>query len=176
MIDWEIVKDWAPIIISTAAIIISLVTLYVTHLRGPNIQLADPGDLYSPAKSYLGNEQNIAFLVINLLFVNSGNRSGILYKYDIPKGDLLVDISHEDPTPKKLLPLVITAGEGITITPYLRLAKPGDKEWENVLVNREHVKIEFVYKTSTGFPWNKTKKKKMEIDIHDLKLQAGMES
>lgn len=43
MIDWDVVKDWAPIIISATAILISLVTLYVAHLRGPNIQLADPG-------------------------------------------------------------------------------------------------------------------------------------
>ena len=175
MIDWETIKDWAPILISAIAIIISIITLYVAHLRGPNIQLADPGDLYSPVKSYFGNEQNIAILVINLLFVNSGNRSGILYKYDIPKGDLLVNISHVDPIPKKLLPLVITAGEGFPMPPYLRLAKPGDKEWENVLVNREHIEIEVVYKTSTGFLGNRTKMKKVRIDIHDLKLQAGMD-
>lgn len=49
MIDWETVKDWAPIVISTIAIIMSLVTLYVAHLRGPNIQLADPGGLYLPS-------------------------------------------------------------------------------------------------------------------------------
>lgn len=166
---------WIPIVISAVAVVISLVTLYIAHLRGPNIQLADPGDLYSPARSYFGSEVNIAYLVINLLFVNSGNRSGILYEYGIPKGDLLVNISHEDPTPKERLPLVITAGEGIPITPYIRLAKPGDKKWDSVLRDREHITIEVVYKTSTGFPWNKTKNRELKIDIHELKLQAGMD-
>ena len=80
MIDWEIVKDWAPIIISAIAIIISLATLYVAHLRGPNIRLADSGDRFIPIEEYIRSEGRSAAIRLNLLFMNMGNRSGILFE------------------------------------------------------------------------------------------------
>lgn len=165
--------DWAPIILSAIAIIISLVTLYIAHLRGPSIKLAESGGLYSPVKSYYGSQENTAVLVINLLFVNSGNRSGILFEYGIPKGDLFVNATHEDPAPKKLLPVVITAGQGFQITPYIQIAKPGDESWENVLSNREFVTFAVNYRVSTGFFWNRDKKRELRVNIHELKVQGG---
>lgn len=89
MIDWVWAKDWAPIIISAIAIIISLITLYVAHLRGPNIQFADPREWIKPSYYSFGPGENEGSIDINLLILNAGIRSGILFDINIPNTSII---------------------------------------------------------------------------------------
>jgi hypothetical protein len=167
MIDWETVKDWAPIAIALIAVIVSLVTLYIAHLRGPNIRLADPGDLISPERSTYERNENIATLAINLLVINLGNRSGIVHKLEILKGDLFVQAIYKEHVN---YPFVVHAGQGFHILPVITIAKPADLSWKDTFRNRDYVTIEVTYNVNTGIFWNRSKKSVLKIDIKDLKL------
>lgn len=133
MIDWEIVKDWAPIIISAAAIIILLVTLYVAHLRGPNIRLADSRDKFIPTEQYIESMGRSAIIDLNLLFMNMGIRSGILFDFDISGSDYLSYHQNEYSQPDVVLPKVIGPGEGLRVLPRVTLRLPPNKSWEDFL-------------------------------------------
>lgn len=179
MINWEFVKDWTPIVISvivfitsvifsTFALIISLITLYIAHLRGPNIQVADSGGWVVPSYSSFGPDKNEGSIDINLLFVNSGNRSGILYDINITFANIIYQIVYKTPL-KRILPIVISPGQGEQFKPTLMTAKPPEKTWVDTLKDQEYLEIELTFKTSTSFPWNKIKKKFLKIDIQGLK-------
>lgn len=152
MIDWEIVKDWAPIIISAAAIIISLVTLYVTHLRGPNIRLADSGDRLIPIEEYIRSEGRSAAIRLNLLFMNMGNRSGILFEYSISGPDYIRYHQYEYEEPETILPSIIQSGDGIYVTPSITLQLPSELNWEDFLETKKYIEVEVRFKTNKTFP------------------------
>jgi hypothetical protein len=168
MIDWDVVKDWAPILISAIAIFVSLVTLYISHLRGPNIKVADPGEWIIPAYTSFGPDNNEGSVDFNLLFVNIGNRSGILFDINIKHTDIIYQIGYKIPL-SNILPIIILPGQGEGFKPILMTAKPSEKTWTDTLKGKEYLEIELVYKTSTSFPWNKDRRKNLRIDIRDLK-------
>lgn len=168
MIDWEVVRDWTPIVISAIAIIISFVTLYVAHLRGPNIQLADPGGLYPLSYSSFGPNENEGSIDINLLFINVGVRSGILFNINLQTANIIYKVVYK-PSLNKILPIIIPPGQGEHFKPILLTAKPSDKTWVETLRDHEFIQIELIFKSSTSFPWNRTKKKNLKIDIRNLK-------
>jgi hypothetical protein len=173
MIDWDLAKDWLPIFISAVAAIISLVTLYIAHLRGPNIQLADIGEIISPVYQYIDLNLRTATILVNILFVNGGNRSGILYDYQITGADFLSQVQYDDPQPETILPTVISAGNGLRFKPKIKVLLQRGEDWFGNLKNIDFITVEITYKTSTSFPWNRMKKHKIKVGIEGLKATAG---
>lgn len=167
MIDWGIV-------ISVIAIIISLVTLYVAHLRGPNIRLADSGDKFIPAEQYIESQGRSAIIDLNLLFMNMGIRSGILFDFDISKSDYLSYHKSEYSEPDVVLPAVIGPGEGLRVLPRVTLQLPSDTSWEDFLRTKKYINVEVIYKPSTSYPWRRSKKHKIEVDIYRIRSSAGI--
>jgi hypothetical protein len=170
MIDWKVVLDWAPIVISAIAIIVSLITLYVAHLRGPNIQLADPGDTYPISDFSLGTKAGR--LDLNFLIVNAGIRSGILFSLSIPTSNFIYDFYYKDNFDSKL-PMIIPSGQGKNIKIAIAIAKAPDKTWIDILNDYDYLPLEVNYKSSTSFPWNRNNNEKFKIDISNLKEFAS---
>ncbi len=79
------------VVIALASFIVSVMTLYVAHLKGANINLAVPGKVYpchgiqTQTLRHLPKDDSVGHYVLksNLLIANTGNRSGVLYSFRV---------------------------------------------------------------------------------------------
>ena len=108
------------IVISVASFLVALATLYFSHLRGPHIDLEEPGGVYpchmgedgwllSPSTLY---EVGSFYMESNLLLANRGPRSGVLFNVGVEADDEIVKEPELAPAPEQALPRTLSPGEG----------------------------------------------------------------
>jgi hypothetical protein len=110
-------------ILPIVALVISFISLYFAHLRGPDIYLVMHGKKYPTIKvkdhyytREKSNESDGFFEILSrFLVVNTGLRPGILLDFRFVSLEQFIDRIEFDPRPESILPIPISPGEGIQI-------------------------------------------------------------
>ncbi len=106
--------------------------------------------------------------------MNMGNRSGILFEYSISGPDYIRYHQSEYEEPGTILPSIIQSGDGIYVTPSITLQLPSELNWEDFLETKKYIEVEVRFKTSKTFPWSRSKKNKIQVDIKHIRSSAGL--
>jgi hypothetical protein len=171
-----IVMDWTVPFVAGLSLFVSLLTLYLAHLRGPNINLAVPGKVYPCHKVYPGtllitsrlDEINCFVVVSNLLVANTGLRPGVLFSFQVDQEDSAV-VHHEfEPSPDRLLPLTLSPGEGFRTRLSLQTTSESE-QWRDFLKRKRAISVRITYRVSTSLGRNKSKTEELRIDLAPLR-------
>ena len=160
----KIVVDWTVPIMALLSLFISVLTLYLAHLRGPVISLVIPGEPYPIAKTR--DEPNFHHKVtINVLIANTGNRPGFLYHLNISSADKIYSSTHFDPPVSETLPTTLVSGAWYKVRCTMVFRLSSEEEWREFLTMHEMTRIFVMYSCSTTFRSRVTKKRLIEIDL-----------
>jgi hypothetical protein len=173
----------ASTILACLALIISVITLYVTHLQGPDIQLAENVETYPiydlihgfPDQVLTSNmtieNRNGGYITCyefwtKILILNDGIRSGVLFdlRFSNPS-DQAVKL-YLEPDPKTSLPTAVGPGEEWSTKLYVRIFAPLGSIQE---IQEEAISnIEISYRKSMSLQKPKTKSATIKFDLSML--------
>ena len=163
--------DWTISILAIASLIISLMTLYLSHLRGARTILAKPGKIYSCQNFYVdfAGSPSVEYTVeTKLLFQNIGNQPSILFEFNpISHGNEA--ICHRlKPHPDSSLPVALLPGEDWSTTLSVDI-KTTSGSLDEHFSGKECVQLQSTYKTNASFGRIRTKREKINIDLKPLR-------
>jgi len=156
-------------VVPISALLISVITLYLAYLRGPNIYLAIPKKKYPCFKvipNYLIDHSYFYGLKTRLLIVNLGLRPGILFDFNLHHSDEIGSFEME-PSPEEFLPISISPGEGIPIVLEIYINMDANYLQDKTL-KKEVVIIQAKYFVSASFGRMLRKKAKVNIDLEPV--------
>ena len=160
-------EEWS-VFISAAALCISLLALYLTHLRGSNMTLAEPGKLFQISGLEYMRYINGFKIVINLLIVNIGNRPGILFDFHLDPADASIVEFTYSPNPWEVMPILLSPGGHWKVKISI-VVKNDDKPWKSFAESKTTLDMIAFYKANSSFGWVKQRRKKVKIDLRSLK-------
>lgn len=161
------IMDLPLIILSSIAVGISVVTLVVTHLRGPDIKVVTAHSLYPIRGLMYDNSAKLAFFEVNLLVANLGVRPGVLFQLMVDAVNHEITAILQGPATESL-PIVIQAGDGWQT--ILRLAlSPAPETWTNFLAAHEYVTLSARWKATASFGRERNETKEIRIDLSPIK-------
>jgi hypothetical protein len=172
--------DWS-LRIAFGSLLLSVITLYLAHLRGPNINIAVPDHIYpihglitqtmrNPPKADIAGHYVI---VSNLLIANTGISSGILYSFRIDPDDKAVFYYELDPNPDRELPITIPPGEGWQTRLSVQISS-GQKSWLEFVEGKKTINMKVEYLVSASF--GRKRQKKAELKINLVPLAASIQA
>ena len=174
------------VVLALASLVVSFLTLYLAHLRGPDINLAVPGKLYychglksgSIKPDISGNHWSHFVLESNLLIANTGLRPGVVFSFRVDPADSVIVDYGLDPEPETIYPVALLPGESLAMKLSVQI-RPKPETWPVYLARERSVQLRAVYLVSTSFGRTKEKIVKLPIDLAPLKatidsdLQSG---
>jgi len=167
--------DWTAAI-ALVSLVVSVVTLYVAHLRGPNINLAMPGKKTYPCQGLRHGSLHTAadesqargdILDANLLVANAGNRAGILFSFRLDPRDSRVTDYICAPLPEWELPRVLPPGEGWRTRVSVQIPDNADL-YRDDLRSPKALQMDVVYRVSASLGRTREKTTKVYIDLAPL--------
>ncbi len=165
------ISDWTVSIASFVSLAISLITLYLAHLRGPDIKLTIQGKIF-PCKGFSYNGLDDSFTIdTRFLVANTGNRSGILFDFRLDPANDSVRSYRLDPRPENELPLPLLAGEGWATSAHIGV-KPRIGSWDNFLPRIDTLQMRAMLVTSASFGRVIHRYVKLNIDLKPMKDSA----
>ena len=166
-----IVIDWTIPVVAFVSLTISLMTLYLAHLRGPSVSLATSGKVY-PCHGFSYDPARNSFTVSSrLLVANTGNRSGVLFSFRLDPANEHVLSYHLDPQPEKALPLPLPPGDGWTTCVRIEF-RPKAGPWEGFLARIDTLQMQAVFSASASFGRVQHKRIKLKIDLKPVQASA----
>jgi len=173
--------DWTISVLALLSLVISITTLYLAHLRGPNISLATPGKEVYPCHGLttttlqpINKEEQHGHFVLEsrLLVANTGLRPGILFGFRLDPADNAVVTYELDPRPETMLPMILPPGEGWQTLASIQITSKSEP-WKNYLESKKTVSMQAVYWVSTTFRHKKKETTKLNIDLAPLYASVG---
>jgi hypothetical protein len=169
--------DWS-LMIAIISLVLSVLTLYFAHLRGPNISVAIPNDVYSLHGLHtqtlrpVPKRNNGGHYVIlsNLLVANTGISSGVLYSFRVDPNDSAVFHYELHPHPDRELPTTIPPGESWKTTLSIQISS-GQKSWMEFAESKQTINMKVSYLASASLG----RKIRREIELK-ISLAALTES
>lgn len=173
--------DWTISVLALLSLVISVTTLYLAHLRGPNISLAAPGKIYpchglttTALQPISKEDQHGHFVLVSrLLIANTGLRPGILFGFRLDPADNAIVTYELDPRPEVMLPMILPPGEGWQTLGSIQITSKS-QPWKNYLESKKTITMQAVYCVSTTF-WHK-KEKTVELNIDLAPLYESVRS
>jgi hypothetical protein len=161
--------------IAGLSLLLSIYTLYLTNLRGPNIHLATPGKIYpvhgvvkgeAVSQLFLGDPlaKNNARIQCRLIVANTGAGAGVLHWFRIDNADDIVASYHLDPMPEQTLPTSLLPGAGWTATLSIDL-KPGP--WQTAPHSKSTLQMQAVVIADRPFGQRKEETIPLPINLAD---------
>lgn len=178
-------------VLTIPALIISVVTLYVAHLRGPKIKLAKAerphkcsGVVHAPnpqeydpdrLQDVYGDpiqDPEAARLDTNIIVANQGNRSGILFDFIVhPGNETARDVIRYiklTPAPDEELPISLRPGEGwkTTLSMYV---KSKSTTLEDFVGEKQILLVQAEYWASSGLFGRQHKQEDFRVELESLR-------
>ncbi|MCZ7553353.1 MAG: hypothetical protein M5U05_12340 [Anaerolineales bacterium] len=157
------IMDWIILVFTGLSFMVSLFTLYLAHLRGPNIKFVIPTSQYHvEGVSGEGGQHN---LHIKLLIANLGIRAGVLYEVDFSSRDhafhsVELEIRQGGPLPKVLSP-----GDGWHGGAIVIFMLNSIDEWHDYINQQDKATITIKYAHSSTFRSRVVSQNNINIDL-----------
>jgi len=153
-------SKWISLILAVISICVSIITLYIAHIRGPQIKLNYEGKTAKIIESR--RSPDLITLTIRLIISNIGTRTGILYNFSlIPKHKSNPRIEISPPTDTEL-PKPIQPGE--YYEPKIIIEFPKEPLRKSIETNHTLV-IEAKYSSSGSFQKYVNNSDTIEVDL-----------
>jgi hypothetical protein len=159
--------DWS-LMIAVISLVLTVLTLYFAHLRGPSISVAIPNDVYPlhglhtqtlrpvPKKSSGGHY----VILSNLRVANTGISSGVLYSFRVDPNDSAVFHYELHPHPDRELPTTIPPGESWKTTLSVQISS-GQRSGVEFAESKQTINMKVSYLASASLG----RKIRREIDL-----------
>lgn len=154
--------------IALCSLLLSILTLYLAHLRGPKISLIVPRNSYTPIGATNVQPEFQHKLTIKILIANTGIRSGILYNVEVSSKEKVVSFLNLMHSPNSL-PTVLQPGEGWNSNIDIVLILSDPNKWKEYVLAHQFVKIKIKYEHNSFFGFYTYGKKTINLDITHLK-------
>jgi len=162
--------DWNVSVLAIISLVVSIITLYLAHLRGPNIFIPSKSKSLSPFSIKLNNFDLNHFVEVNascrILFINNGIRPGILYSVEM-KPMHLFNCYNIQPDILTALPVCIQPGESFEFIFKFNLTI----DINNIAIVHSNIirdKTELTYYVNSILPWMIKRKMELTIDVTDV--------
>lgn len=160
--------DWT-ILISIASLILSILSIYLAHIRGPQITLVIPKKLHPITNTRNEKSTFHHVIVVKFLIANTGIRSGILNSIELSSKEKIFSSTYIDPNIINELPKILQPGEGFNLSYDIVLRLDDEIEWMGYLATHKSFEIEIIYSHTTTFNPRKISKQKIILDISHIK-------
>ncbi len=159
--------DWS-LFFAGISVIVSFITLYLAHIRGPKFVFVIPNSPY-PVTGYHSDQNTLEF---ELLIVNTGIRSGILYEIRILPDKIFVQPQSSSTefgsNQEKWLPKVLTPGQEWKGKAQVTLGL-NSIESQKYLASNDTVKLTISYSHDTTFGRLSTNRRSINLDVRTAK-------
>ena len=155
--------------VSIISLALSIISIYLAHIRGPKISLVIPKKPYPITNTRDDKSTFHHVITVTFLIANTGIRSGILNQLDISSKDRIFSSASINPLIIKELPKILQPGEGLNLTYDIVFKLNSEIEWREYLAKRKNFEIEVIYSHTTTFNPRKTSKQKIIFDIDYIK-------
>jgi hypothetical protein len=159
-------------LMAAIALVVSIITLYLAHLRGPSIKLARPGGLFDlKGIEWLDGHSTVG-LDVRLLVANVGNRPGVLFWVKVAVHDQAIREHPTTPRSEDELPRLLLAGEGWT-TDVRLVVHPRDGSWNAFFQEHDTLDFDVIFLASASLVGVKQPSEKVRVRLDALKKEVG---
>ena len=154
------------------SLVVSIVTLYVAHLRGAAIALARQSPSYHIHGVIRDVGPGIAKVVTKLLLANTGNRAGILFSVEANASDPIIVNVRLDPDPATALPKVLASGEAFSATLDIHIRVNQDS-LDHIAALHDRAPLQVTYKATSGLR-QRTRTETIELNLDPLRASLKL--
>jgi hypothetical protein len=162
--EWQVLS----VLVSFLALVVSGISLWVAHLRGPNIEIARPGRTWPPKGEEFGLDAENYALEVRILVANTGVKPGVLFGLQLEAMDGSIKGHPLAPPPEDSLPMVLEAGKGWTTVAKITVGR-GAETWKEYTEKRKAIRMKISYLASCWTGGNKSKSTIMDVDLAPLR-------
>jgi hypothetical protein len=160
--------DLTVSILALISLVLSVLTFYVAHVRGPVVELAEHISPYPYHHMIWDGSSDRYTLVSKVVFASTGNRPGILYSVGVDSKDQYIVAVRSDPNPAESLPIALPPGEDWRATVDTYVAAPSG-DWNRFLGDSQTVSIMVKYRVSAAFGRKIDKARILRFDTTEIK-------
>lgn len=155
------------LVLSIISVVASVITIYLAHLRGPNVRIAVPGDYFPLRGLAFDPNTRRAMADVSVLVANEGIRPGILFSLHLDPVDEEIRSFKPQEGSLENLPTILLAGDGLK-TGFSAGIAPTDGSWEEFLGSKKTVRVKATYRCTASFGRVVNRNTLIQIDLRPV--------